>query len=54
VAVPYRKTAELSSLGENEIVGLEFVTHAQALLAQPRGHKVFNVGLNLGESAGGE
>ena len=33
MAVPYRKTAELSALGENEIVELwNLVVHAQALL----------------------
>src|ERR1700704_6638898 len=43
MAVPYRKTADLASLGENEIVELwNLVTRAQG----------FNVGLNLGECAG--
>src|SRR4051794_28304608 len=33
MAVPYKKTADLASLGENEIVELwELVVHAQALL----------------------
>src|SRR5438552_17694484 len=33
MAVPYRKTAEMSALGENEIIELwNLVTHAQALL----------------------
>src|SRR6266705_3677109 len=33
MAVPYRKTAELAALGENEIVELwNLVTHAQTLL----------------------
>src|SRR5216110_1233390 len=53
MAVPYRKTAELSSLGENEIVELwNLVTHAQALLRAATRAQGFNVGLNLGESAG--
>src|ERR1700719_3548747 len=53
MAVPYRKTAELSSLGENEIVELwNLVTHAQALLRAATRAQGFNVGLNLGECAG--
>src|SRR5437660_11825234 len=53
MAVPYRKTAELSSLGENEIVELwNLVTHAQALLRMATRAHGFNVGLNLGECAG--
>src|SRR5437660_3799103 len=53
MAVPYRKTAEVSSLGENEIVELwNLVTHAQALLRAATRAQGFNVGLNLGESAG--
>jgi len=53
MAVPYRKTAELSVLGENEIVELwNLVTHAQALLRAAIGAQGFNVGLNLGECAG--
>src|SRR5438105_8119232 len=53
MAVPYRKTAEMSSLGENEIIELwNLVTYAQALWrAATRAHG-FNVGLNLGECAG--
>ncbi len=44
---------ELSSLGENEIVELwNLVTHAQALLRAATRAQGFNVGLNLGESAG--
>ena len=54
MAVPYRKTAELSSLGENEIIELwNLVTHAQALLRAATRAQGFNVGLNLGECAGG-
>ena len=53
MAVPYRKTAELSSLGDNEIVELwNLVVHAQALLRKATRAQGFNVGLNLGESAG--
>src|SRR5438128_10703413 len=53
MAVPYRKTGELSSLGENEIVELwNLVTHAQALLRAATRAQGFNVGLNLGECAG--
>jgi ATP adenylyltransferase len=53
MAVPYRKTAELSDLGENEIVELwELVVHAQALLRVAARAQGFNVGLNLGECAG--
>jgi ATP adenylyltransferase len=53
MAVPYRKTAELSSLGENEIVELwNLVTHGQALLRAATKAQGFNIGLNLGESAG--
>jgi ATP adenylyltransferase len=53
MAVPYKKTADLASLGENEIVELwELVVHAQALLRAVARAQGFNVGLNLGESAG--
>jgi len=53
MAVPYRKTAELSVLGENEIVELwNLVAHAQALLRAAIKAQGFNVGLNLGECAG--
>jgi len=53
MAVPYRKTADLSSLGENEIVELwNLVMHAQALLRTATRAQGFNVGLNLGECAG--
>src|SRR2546429_6255393 len=47
MAVPYRQKAELSSLGENEVVALwNLVVHAQALLrAAPRAHGR-NIGLN--------
>ena len=53
MAVPYRKTAELSVLGENEIVELwNLAAHAQALLRAAIKAQGFNVGLNLGECAG--
>lgn len=53
MAVPYRKTADLSSLGENEIIELwNLVVHAQALLRAVARAQGFNVGLNLGECAG--
>jgi ATP adenylyltransferase len=53
MAVPYRKTADLSALGENEIVELwNLVVHAQALLRAATKAQGFNIGLNLGECAG--
>jgi ATP adenylyltransferase len=53
MAVPYRKTANLAVLGENEIVELwSLVVHAQALLGATMKAQGFNVGLNLGECAG--
>src|SRR5436305_11891089 len=53
MAVPYKKTAELSSLGNNEVVELwNLVAHAQALLRAAVKAQGFNVGLNLGECAG--
>ena len=53
MAVPYRKTAEVSSLGENEIGELwNLVAHAQALLRSVARAQGFNIGLNLGECAG--
>jgi ATP adenylyltransferase len=53
MAVPYRKTGELSVLGENEIVELwNLVTHAQALLRAATKAQGFNIGLNIGECAG--
>ena len=53
MAVPYKKTAELSSLGNNEVVELwELVTHSQALLRAAVKAQGFNIGLNLGECAG--
>jgi ATP adenylyltransferase len=53
MAVPYRKTADLALLGENEIVELwNLITHAQTLLRATMKAHGFNIGLNLGESAG--
>jgi ATP adenylyltransferase len=53
MAVPYRKTADMASLGDNEVVELwQLVGHAQALLKTATKAEGFNVGLNLGESAG--
>ena len=53
MVVPYRKTADISALGENEIVELwNLVAHAQALLRAATKAQGFNVGLNLGECAG--
>ncbi len=53
MVVPYRKTAELSALGENEIVELwNLVAHAQTLLRTVTKAQGFNIGLNLGECAG--
>ena len=53
MAVPYRTTGDLSSLGENEVVELwNLVTHAQALLRAAMKAQGFNIGLNLGECAG--
>ena len=45
--------AELSALGENEIVKLwNLVAHAQALLRAATKAQGFNIGLNLGACAG--
>jgi len=53
MVVPYRKTAELSDLGENEIVDLwNLVAHAQKMLRRTMRAEGFNVGLNLGVCAG--
>jgi ATP adenylyltransferase len=53
MAVPYRKIADPSEFGDNEIVELwNLITHAQALLRTAVKAHGFNVGLNLGECAG--
>jgi len=53
MSVPYKKTADLASLSENEIVELwNLVMHAQELLRRVARAQGFNVGLNLGECAG--
>jgi len=53
MAVPYRKTAEISDFGENEIIELwHLVAHAQELLRRAMRAHGFNIGLNLGECAG--
>src|SRR3954468_23625458 len=53
MAVPYRKTADISSLGENEVLELwELAVHGQRLLRETMKAQGFNVGLNLGECAG--
>ena len=53
MAVPYRKTADASSLGENEIVELwSLAMHAQLLLRETVRAQGFNIGLNLGQAAG--
>ncbi len=53
MAVPYRKTSEIDSLGENEIVELwQLVVHAQRLLRETMKAQGFNIGMNLGPCAG--
>ena len=53
MAVPYRKVAELSALGDNEMVELwNLVVHAQVLLRAATKAQGFNIGLNVGECAG--
>jgi ATP adenylyltransferase len=53
MAVPYKKTADLASLGQNEVVDLwNLVVHAQRLLRAAAKAQGFNVGINLGECAG--
>ncbi|MEP6937072.1 MAG: HIT domain-containing protein [Chthoniobacterales bacterium] len=53
LAVPYRKTAELDSLGENELLELwQLAIHAQNLLRETMKAQGFNIGLNLGACAG--
>src|SRR5438874_1992943 len=53
MAVPYRKVAELSALGDNEVVELwNLVVYAQALLRYATKAQGFNIGMNIGECAG--
>ncbi len=53
MAVPYRKTADLAALGDNEVIEIwNLVTHAQRLLRATMKAQGFNIGLNLGESGG--
>src|SRR5437773_4610076 len=53
MVVPYRKTAELLDLGENEIVDLwNLLAHGQKLLRRTTRAEGFNIGLNVGECAG--
>lgn len=53
MTVPYRKIADPSELGDNEIIELwNLVSHGQALLRTAVKAHGFNVGLNLGECAG--
>src|SRR5690242_7626408 len=53
MVVPYRKVAELSALGDNEVIELwNLVVHAQTLLRAAVKAQGFNIGINLGECAG--
>jgi ATP adenylyltransferase len=53
MAVPYRKTGDASSLGENEVLELwNLALHGQRLLRDTMKAQGFNVGLNLGQCAG--
>src|SRR5947209_20298633 len=53
MAVPYRKTGDIFSLGENEVIELwSLVMHAQKLLRETMKAQGFNIGINLGECAG--
>lgn len=53
MAVPYRKTGDAASLGENEVLELwSLAVHGQRLLREAMKAQGFNVGLNLGECAG--
>ncbi len=53
MVVPYRKTAELASLGEEEILELwGLAVHAQKLLQETMKAQGFNLGLNVGTAAG--
>src|SRR3954466_1354602 len=53
MAVPYRKTGDASSLGDNEVLELwGLAVHAQRLLRETMKAQGFNIGLNLGQCAG--
>ncbi len=53
MSVPYRKVAELSELGENEITELfSLVVLGQTLLREVVKPEGFNIGINIGECAG--
>jgi len=53
MAVPYRKTGDAASLGENEVIELwNLAIHGQTLLRAAMKAQGFNVGLNLGQCAG--
>jgi ATP adenylyltransferase len=53
MAVPYRKTGEIDSLGENEIVELwQLAAHGRRLLRETMKAQGFNIGINLGTCAG--
>lgn len=53
MAVPYRKTGDPDSLGENEILELwALAMHGQRLLRETMKAQGFNIGLNLGVCAG--
>lgn len=53
MVVPYRKTAELASLGDGEVLELwSLAVHAQKLLQATMKAQGFNIGLNVGTAAG--
>ncbi|MDQ6622816.1 MAG: HIT domain-containing protein [Verrucomicrobiota bacterium] len=53
MAVPYRKTGDIHSLGDNEVLDLwALALHGQKLLRATMRAQGFNLGLNLGACAG--
>lgn len=53
MAVPYRKTGDAASLGDNEVVELwHLAMHGQRLLREVMKPHGFNLGMNLGVCAG--